>query len=273
MIHSTSTILGAAGKLETKSWKPVGVEKCAVGIVHGLGEHSGRYQPVAGRLVQEGCHVVGYDQRGHGRTGGSIPTFPDLLDDLAIFVAHLKKINEVVFLYGQSLGGGLVVNYALRNSSSIRGAIASSPLLRPTHAPPSWKLLIARTLGKLWPSMTLGTGIQATTLTHDLMELQKYRKDPLVHHRVSAALGITMLDAGEWAIQHAPDLNVPMLLMHGSADEVTSSTCSAAFAAEAGPICNFRMWEGLYHDLHFETEKEQVLTHVANWISTKCATE
>lgn len=275
-ICSTSSILGATGKLEIQSWTSSGAAKCVVGIVHGLGEHCGRYQPVAERLVLHGCHVVGYDQRGHGKTGGSLPTFESLLDDLACFAARLKELHDVVFLYGQSLGGGLVIHFALRNSTTrnpvkLRGVIASSPLLRPTIAPPAWKLLVARTFGKLWPSITLGSGIDPKSLTHVAAEIEKYRNDSLVHHRVSAALGITMLDAGEWAIQHAASLSIPMLLMHGSADQVTSSECSKEFAKDAGQICHFRLWDRMYHELHFETEREAVLSYVENWISSQCA--
>ena len=274
--HSSSSIQGATGKLETQSWTPGGEAKCVIGIVHGLGEHCGRYHPVAERLVREGFHVVGYDQRGHGKTGGQLPTFEILLEDLACFASHLKELHDVVFLYGQSLGGGLVVNFALRNPTyprptNLRGVIASSPLLRPTIAPPAWKLLIARTIGKLWPSITLGSGIDPKSLTHVDAEIEKYRNDPLVHHRVSAALGISMLDAGEWNLRHAASLSIPMLLMHGSADQVTSPECSKAFAEEAGQNCHLRLWDGMYHELHFETEREEVLSHVADWVSGQCS--
>jgi alpha-beta hydrolase superfamily lysophospholipase len=275
-IHSFSSISGSTGKLETQSWSVSGEAKCVIGIVHGLGEHCGRYHPVAEQLVREGFHVVGYDQRGHGKTGGQLPTFESLLEDLACFTSHLKELHEVVFLYGQSLGGGLVVNFALRNPTypsptTLRGFIASSPLLRPTIAPPAWKLLVAKKIGRFWPSITLGSGIDPNSLTHVDAEIEKYRTDPLVHHRVSAALGISMLDAGEWALRHAASLSIPMLLMHGSADQVTSSECSQTFAKEAGRNCQLRLWDGMYHELHFETEREAVLSCAADWISNQCS--
>jgi acylglycerol lipase len=275
-IHSSSSIRGATGKLETQSWTVSGEAKCVIGIVHGLGEHCGRYHPVAEQLVREGFHVVGYDQRGHGKTGGQLPTFESLLEDLACFASHLKELHDVVFLYGQSLGGGLVVNFALRNPMSprpieLRGVIASSPLLRPAIAPPAWKLLVARSIGKFWPSITLESGIDPKSLTHVDAEIEKYQNDPLVHHRVSAALGISMLDAGEWALRHAASLSIPILLLHGSADQVTSSESSKAFAEKAGQNCQLRLWDGMYHELHFETEREEVLSHVADWISCQCS--
>jgi alpha-beta hydrolase superfamily lysophospholipase len=227
-------------------------------------------------LVREGYQVVGYDQRGHGKTGGGLPTFESLLEDLAIFVAHLKTLHEVVFLYGQSLGGGLVINFALRNPTyssptNLCGVIASSPLLRPTIAPPAWKLLVARTFGKLWPAITLESGIDPKLLTHVDAEIEKYRNDPLVHHRVSAALGISMLDAGEWALRHAASLSIPMLLLHGSADQVTSPECSKEFAEKAGQKCQLRLWDRMYHELHFEIERDEVLSCVADWISSQCS--
>ncbi len=254
--------------LHTVSWNPASSARCVIGIVHGLGEHSQRYAPVAERLVAEGFSVWGYDQQGHGRTGGKLPSFQTLLDDVDAYVRHLKTLHESVFLYGQSLGGGLVVHYALRKTPDLGGVVASSPLLQTTEQPPAWKLMVARTLGKLWPSMTLPTGIDAHQLSHDEAAVRRYLEDPLVHRKISAALGVSMLEAGEWSMAHASQLKTKMLLMHGSEDKITSAKSSQRFAQDAGGACAFRLWEGLFHDLHFETEKDKVLQCVCDWIRT-----
>jgi alpha-beta hydrolase superfamily lysophospholipase len=255
--------------LYAQAWKPDEAPVCVVGIVHGLGEHSTRYAPVAARLVEAGCCVVGYDQRGHGKTKGEMPPFETLLQDLDALLQYLVTVSDSPrILYGQSLGGGLVINYALSRQPKIAGVIASSPLLKTAHEPPAWKLLIGRTLGKIWPGLSLGTGIDPNHLSHDCEAIERYVRDPMVHRRVSAALGMSMLDAGLWSMEHASRLSVPMLLMHGTDDQNTCHRASEQFSKLAHPHCQLKLWPGLYHDLHFEADHEQVLKFVVDWIHT-----
>jgi alpha-beta hydrolase superfamily lysophospholipase len=266
--HSTFYRYSRRGQpLFTQAWQPDLQPKLMLGLVHGLGEHSSRYTAMAKVLNQAGIGVVSYDQPGHGRTGGALPAFASLQQELGAFVDWLRgEFRYPLMLFGQSLGGCLVLHQALRHPESCNAVVASSPLLTTTHPPPPWKLLVAKTLGCCWPNLTLPNGIDPDDLSHDPESVKEFRKDRLIHHRVSAALGLSMLDAGRWALAHAEQLAIPTLLMHGTADRITSAASSELFAQRAGPRCHLRLWAGLYHELHFEAERSEILGWLIHWL-------
>lgn len=258
--------------LFARAWNPTTTPKGVVGIVHGLGEHSGRYASVAKSFVEAGYSVVAYDQRGHGRTGGSLPSFETLLGEVEQLVDQMHvQSGAPRYLFGQSLGGTLVLNYALRhklnNNRPLTGAIASSPLLTTTIPPPRWKTTIAKWIVKLWPGFELSNGLDPNQLSHDPVEVAKYKNDPLVHSRISAILGLSMLEAGQWALHHAGELKLPLLLMHGTADQITSADASREFASKAGEQCSLKLWNGMFHELHFETERDTIAEYLLSWMA------
>jgi alpha-beta hydrolase superfamily lysophospholipase len=253
--------------LQAQAWEPADAPQAILGIVHGLGEHSARYAAIVQSFTRAGIVVVTYDQRGHGCTGGRLPPFATLLDDIDLLIAEMRRRGDwPQFLFGQSLGGDLVLNYALRRRPALAGVIASSPLLTPAVPPPAWKLTLARVLSLVWPGCPLPSGVSPDGLSHDPDVVRRYREDPLVHGHVSAILGTSMLDAGAWALEHADQLTLPLLLMHGSGDRLTSAESSRLFASRAGSLCTLQIWEGLFHELHFEPEREQVLDCIHDWI-------
>ncbi|MDD3643494.1 MAG: alpha/beta hydrolase, partial [Candidatus Krumholzibacteria bacterium] len=170
-----------------------------------------------------------------------------------------------LFLYGQSMGGNLAINFVLRRRPAIAGMIASSPLLRTASAPPRWKTLMGANLRTLLPALPLGSGIRADDLSRDLSVVDAYRRDPLVHDRLTLRFH-EVLVAGEWAIEHAAGLPVPLLLMHGDADGISSCGASAEFAGRAGDRCTLKIWEGMRHELHNEPESPQVHRAVIEWM-------
>lgn len=242
-----------------------------IGIVHGLGEHSGRYRDVAEHFRRNGFAVVAFDQIGHGCSGGPrghVCDYARLLDDVGMLVGELQRRGEGLprFLYGHSLGGNLVLNFALRRRPELTGLIVTSPLLRSAVRPPWWKLVLGHALNRVCPQLTLETGIDPADLSHDPQAVQRYRDDPLVHHHVSARLGIQMLAAGRWALEHAEELNVPTLLMHGAADRLTSAEASREFAARAGSMCTLKVWPDGFHELHWESNRADVLDAILDWL-------
>jgi len=274
-MHTFDLSIPTSGEygLVTRLWCGETSPRYILAVVHGLGEHAQRYTHVAESFVNHGASVLAWDQKGHGRTGGALPHFQVLLDDLGsveTYVASKYPGVPLVF-YGQSLGGGLVINYLLSRSSQATGGIATSPLLRTTVPPPAWKLAVAKALGKLWPSFTLSTAIRPKELTHDPAGVKAYQSDPLVHQRVSAALGLSMLEAGEWSIANAHKLATPLLLMHGTQDRITSCEASEAFSKASNTYCDFRAWNGLYHDMHWEPQREQVISAMQDFIDRTIA--
>ncbi len=259
-------------------WWPVTAPQGTVVLVHGLGEHSGRYAHVAQALNRAGFAVLAPDLPGHGRSQGRrghFPSYRGVLDLLEDALALSRRLAGPVpaFLYGHSLGGNLVINYLLRRPQTVglQGGVASAPWLRLTQPPPRWRVALARSLGRLLPALTQPNGLDPALLSHDPEVVQAYRDDPLVHPRISAGLFLAVHQAGAWALEHADILRLPLLLMHGTADGLTDSHASAAFAQQAGDLCAFRLWEGLYHELHNEPQKEAVLAEVVRWLQAQLA--
>lgn len=271
--HETFELQGSK-PLFAQSWQSIDAPvRGRIGIVHGLGEHSSRYHQLAEQFVAEGYSVYAYDQRGHGRTKGTrgdAPSYDTLLDDVE---ALLLKMDDVApqsakFLFGQSFGGALVLNLALRRNPKVCGVISSSPLLVPTHSPSFAKHLFARLIDKVWPTFQFHTKLDASGLSHDEQVVAAYKADQLVHDCVSARVALTMLDAGVWAMQNASGLSIPALLMHGSADPITSAPATAAFAENApNDLTELRLFPDCYHELHWEIERDTVFETVLAWLA------
>jgi alpha-beta hydrolase superfamily lysophospholipase len=245
----------------------------AICLVHGLGEHSGRYGDLAASLNANGWAVLAMDMRGHGMSGGRrghITSYGALMDDISILLAEAggRFPDLPRFLCGQSMGGNLVINYALRRTSAIAGVIASSPLLRTAAPPPCWKSWLGRFLRPVLPLLPLCNEIRAEDLSRDLDVVRAYRIDPLVHDRLTLRFYDVLL-AGEWAIRQASDLSVPTLIMHGDSDRVTSIGASREFSSAAGDICTLKEWEGFYHEIHNEPGREQVIEYLLEWLELR----
>jgi alpha-beta hydrolase superfamily lysophospholipase len=254
-----------------RCWEPEAEPRAAVCLVHGLGEHCGRYQHVAAALNEAGFAVLACDQRGHGRSAGkrgAIPSYDALMDDIGLLVeqASQRYPGKPRFLYGHSLGGNEVINYALRRKPALAGVVATSPGLRTAFKPPAAQLTVGRLMNKVWPAFTMPNGLELAAISRDPAVVDAYQQDPLVHDRLSARLGIELLESGEWAMAHAGEFPVPLLLMHGTADRITSYQASQEFAGKA-PNCTLKLWDGLYHETHNEPEKDAVIAYLVAWVN------
>lgn len=255
-------------------WQPEDEPRGVIALVHGLGEHSGRYQPVAGRFCQLGLATISFDLRGHGRSEGKrghIPSYETALDDIdhLLSEAALRFPQKPRFLYGHSLGGALVLYHLMRRAPDVAGAIVTSPGLEPGNAPGAL-LAVARLLDRLAPSFTMANQLDVTGLSHDQRILDAYRQDPLVHGRISVRLALQLIDCGRWVVEHAagyPD--IPLLLLQGKADRLVSPGAVARFASQVrGPV-TYHAWDQLYHELHHEPEKEEVFAVMQSWLETR----
>jgi alpha-beta hydrolase superfamily lysophospholipase len=254
-----------------QSWMPETPPKAVICLVHGLGEHSGRYAHVAAALNDAGYALFGFDLRGHGKSGGPrghTPSYEILMDDIDRLLdeAAARYPGLPRFLYGHSLGGNLVLNYALRRKAGLAGVVATSPAIRTATPPPGSQIALAKIMNRIRPGMQMANGLALDGLARDPEVIRAYTNDPLVHNKISVRLALEMLQAGEWALAHAAEFPLPLLLAHGSADKLTSAPASAEFAKKVPGDYTFKLWDGFYHETHNEPEKAEVLSFMIDWL-------
>lgn len=259
--------------LYIQGWYPEKDSKAVICFVHGLGEHSGRYMDFARFLVKNNIAVVALDLHGHGKSEGKkghIASYQLLMNDITILINHAKTRFTGIpcIIYGHSMGGNLVLNYVLRHNINYDAIIASAPWLKLPEKPPVYKLAMAWIMNNLWPEFTQSNGIDNTFLSHSKDIIDKYREDPLVHDRISARMFVEIYQAGRWALENADKLDIPLLIMHGSDDHITSYQASRELASRISKDCIFKSWEGFYHEIHNEPGREQAYQYVLEWVNT-----
>ncbi len=258
--------------LFAQKWDPRNGEKGVICLVHGLGEHSSRYDHWADLLAKAGYAVVAFDLRGHGRSGGQrgdTPDFNHFAEDISIMLDHGSKLfpGKPKFLYGHSLGGLLVLYHLLQCQPDLKGAIITSPGLHTMLDRQKAKVALARVIGSVFPKVSIPNGLELEGLARDEAVVQAYRKDPLVHDRVSLRMGKGMIEAIEYIFRQASKINIPLLLMHGSADRITYSSGSEKLASLVSGDCTLKLYDGLYHELHNEPEKKEIFKDLKEWLN------
>lgn len=254
-----------------KVWEPEERPQAVISLVHGIGEHINRYDHWASAFVDEGYAVIGFDQRGHGKSEGKrgfVPSYEALLQDIELLIEKSRERypNIPNVLFGQSLGGNLVINYALRKEIKPTCVIASSPWLRLAYDIPVFQEKLGRVLMKIVPGLVQKSNFNLDDLSKDQEVIKRYIEDPLVHNKVSLNLGFLSIDAGLWALENADKLNIPLLLMHGGSDKITSHKASIEFSEKSKSFSSLKIWKDLKHELHNEPEKQKVFNFVLNWI-------
>jgi acylglycerol lipase len=256
-----------------QTWQPEDGARAILVLAHGLGGHSSRFGHVAEALTAGGYGLYALDFRGFGKSEGKrghVPGYESLLDDygLLIGVAHNAHPGAKVFIYGHSMGGQVALNYALRRPEGLAGVIASSAWLKLAHQPPGWKVTLARLLSERAPQFALGNGMDTNALSRVPAVVEAYNNDPLVHDRISARLGQEMFDGADYALEHASELTIPVLLLHGSGDRICDLAGTRLFYERAGSDDKtFREYEGMYHEVHNDPEQEQVFADVLEWLA------
>lgn len=263
-------------KLYIRTWKPKGITTAHVFLIHGFSEHSGRYEDWIKRFIEHNIKVSTMDLRGHGHSGGRrghTPSYNHLLDDIETLIKHEGLENDVPrFLYGQSLGGSLALNYGIRRSAKLKGIIATSPWLRLSTEPRAIGLLFARGLKILAPDLVRDSKLDINYLTHDREIVEQYEKDPLIHRKITPNLFFNARKAGYRAIKEIDQMELPLLLMHGTDDKITSYKASEELvqnARKAGRDVRFITWGGLYHELHHEIQKDKIFESIIDWMHEK----
>jgi alpha-beta hydrolase superfamily lysophospholipase len=263
-------------RLRTRTWADDTTEATGrVVIVHGLGEHSGRYAEFARSLVSRKVAVLAYDQRGHGESEGRRGVgarFEDFLDDLdeVLRVAReeLPGQGDPVLL-GHSLGGLVTLRYLQTRSLPVAGAVLSAPWLRTAVAVPPWKRAARRLLGRVAPDLAIPAGLDTSLLTRDPEKQREYEEDPLVHDRISAGLFDAAEEAQERALATPPPVGVPLLILVPLADGVADAGTTRRYVdALDGPV-TVRLLEGFRHEPLNDVGRAHVYEIVVEWISRR----
>lgn len=262
--------------LATRRW-PVNDPRALVVLTHGFGEHSGRYNKLGATLSAAGFSLLGYDLRGHGRSQGRrghAPSYQRYLDDLTQVVAHARNQmpGRKTFIFGHSMGGGIVLNYALNPIGDLAGIIATGPWLRLAFQPPAWKVAVAKLLAGVIPTLSMPTNLDARLLSHDSAVVSAYQNDPAVHGMISAAAFTGIVAAGEQTLANASKVSLPLLVMHGGDDGITDHRASEAFVNSAGSTDKtFKQWPGRYHEILNELNAEPIYAAAVEWLSARCS--
>jgi alpha-beta hydrolase superfamily lysophospholipase len=271
-VHNTGTFIGKGGiEIFFQSWtvpSPRGV----LVIVHGVGEHSGRYGNIINELKGSKISIYALDHRGHGRSSGKhghVDSFMDYVYDLKLFIDYIKEDagNMPLILHGHSMGGIIACKYALTYTEDLAGLALSSPAFRPVVDVPSWKTGLAGMLSRYAPSFTMATGLEAKDLSHDDDVVEAYENDPLVHDKVSSKWYMEFTKTCEECLNRALELRVPLLVFHGRNDRIVDSRASETFCRNSSSInkeCH--IIDGFYHETMNELEKGKVLPIVSRWL-------
>ena len=244
--------------------------KAVICLVHGFGEHSSRYEHVAQFFTDNNYAVIAYDARGHGRSEGKrghFVSYDEFLNDVDNLLkqADSNFPNLPKIIYGHSMGGQVVANFAIKRNPKVAGIILSSPFFQPGFAPPAIKLAAGKLMRNLIPSFSLPSGLDVNAISRDKEVVKKYSNDPLVFDSISSKMGIELIEFGAEAVQNASQLKLPTLLFHGTEDKLTSFAESKKFVANAGNNVTFIEYKGLYHECHNEPEKAEVFQNMLKW--------
>jgi alpha-beta hydrolase superfamily lysophospholipase len=240
-------------------------------FIHGLGEHINRYTPWAELFNSEGIGFTGLDLPGHGSSDGRrghIKSY-DLTDEMIdILAEHTRQTFSglPVFIYGNSLGGGIVLDYLVRKNPGIKGAIVTSPWLRLSFQPDKRKILLASVMKYILPGLVQPSGLIPEQISHNKDVVGEYIADNLVHGKISVSLFHSAMRAARYALSHPAELKVPLLLMHGSDDMICSPEGSREFASGTD-LAELKIWEGGYHELHNEYFRDEVFRYIINWMN------
>jgi alpha-beta hydrolase superfamily lysophospholipase len=239
-------------------------------LIHGLGEHIQRYNHWSLLFNEKRIAFTGLDLPGHGRSEGRkghISSYSITDEMLNIIITNTKKTFPGVplFLYGHSLGGGILLDFLIRKKPEIKGAIVTSPWLKLSFEPSRSKVVLASVTKYILPWLTQPSGLVTKDLSHDQSVVDAYNNDPLVHDKISVSLFHNAMKAASSSLRDASSLNIPLLMLHGSDDKICSPEGSKAFAA-ANKSAELKIWDGGFHELHNEPFKMEVFTHIYSWM-------
>jgi alpha-beta hydrolase superfamily lysophospholipase len=255
---------------------PAQPPKACVVLTHGFGEHIGRYAHVAAAFNTAGYALYGYDLRGHGKSGGRrghTPSMEHLIDDLGRVITHAKQANSraPLFLYGHSMGGNLTLNYARLRPDGVAGVIANAPWIELAVKGSPVQIALGRLMARIAPGFSQQTPGLKGILSRDPAIDAANEHDALIHRTMSARLFVDVSAAAQALLAGAPGMQRPLLLTHGTDDQVIALSGSERFFDNyGGTDKTFKRYDGGYHELHNDLGARDYVADVLTWLDGHC---
>jgi alpha-beta hydrolase superfamily lysophospholipase len=273
MRHSETSFEGAGGvPLFARSWLPETSPVAILLVIHGMGEHSGRYEGLAGGLVPAGYGIESFDLRGHGRSAGQrghIDAWTDYLEDVDRLFGELRARHDPVplFVLGHSLGALIACDFALGRPEGLHGIIASGTPIEPVGVAKPGLVLLARLLSSLWPRYRVRLRLDSALMSRDPAEVAKREEDPLMHGIASVRWGTEALAAVARVKRRAGEITLPVLLIHGGEDPVNAPRGTRwLFDQIAGSDKEIRIYAGAFHEAYNDIDSDRVLADLRDWL-------
>ncbi len=278
MKHQTGTFKTSDGwTIYYQSWVPDAPTAIVI-LAHGYAEHSGRYEHVSEALLQQGYAVYALDHRNHGRSDGEkgyVENISALVDDLNQFITQTKKAHPELptVLLGHSMGGVISLHYAINHPKQIDLLVLSAPYLIDGGNVSPLLIRLSKIIATLFPRLPI-KAIDSSTVSRDPAVVKDYDQDPLnSRNKVRARSGLELVSAGPLAFRRANEIQLPILIMHGDADSIASVDGSRKLNdLVTSKDKSLRIYNGLYHEIMNEPEKEQVLADIIQWLKTRIKT-
>jgi acylglycerol lipase len=280
--HTSTQFMAGGERLHLQAWLPAGphpehspAPAAVIAVVHGYGDHGGRYTWFGEDMAARGYAVYVYDLRGHGQSSGrrgQVKRFDEYLDDTAVFLGEVRRLqpDAPLFLLGHSLGGLVCTRFAETRAPEVRGLVLSSPFLQLAEAVPPSRVVAAMAMAKVWPHHDIGNTVRAAQLSHDQSVVEAYVTDPLVHHVAPARWAAEMLAAQDAAMADAATVSLPLLVLYGTEDQVVDvAFVEALYAQATSKDKSIERYEGLYHECFNETERARVFADLAAWLAAR----
>ncbi len=272
MEHTESKFVGASStELYYQRWKPDTAPRAVLAVVHGFGEHSGRYLNFVNYFVPRGFALYAFDHRGHGKSPGvrgHVNQWSEFRDDVRAFIQLVREQEpgKPVFILGHSLGGLITLEYALHYPDGLHGVIASGPLLVQAGLSPV-VIALAKVLSRIAPSTAIKTGLDSSTISRDPAVVKAYQTDPLVHGFGTPRMSTEITAAQNWTNAHAADLTLPFYMILGGEDKLVPPEGGRKFFANvSSPDKALHDYAGAYHETHNDLIKDQVFTDLNQWL-------
>ncbi len=279
MQHTEGRFNGTGGiELYHQKWEPDEPAAAVVVLVHGVGEHSGRYPYLVGPLVEAGYAVYGYDHRGHGRSDGRrvhVDRWSEYRDDLKTFlgVVAREQPSSPVVIYGHSMGSLVVLDYLLHSTEGLSAAVISGVALEPVGVGSPALIALARVLTHVTPRLAIPLGIESSSLTRDPEALAALDADDLMEPKATVRWGTESLDTVASIKSGMDTIDIPVLVVHGGGDPLNApSGARALYEALPNPEKQLRIYPDVRHEPHNDLGHEQLAADVRQWLDEQLGT-